>query len=84
MQSLGAEAAEDEDTGGRADDERAARWMAAWDAVCDGLVAPEAFAAALLARLPYAQEPLFCDWLTGLDADAAWDVVVESIAHFSR
>ena len=25
-----------------------------------------------------------CDWLTGLDADAAWDVVVESIAHFSR
>jgi len=25
-----------------------------------------------------------CDWLTGIDADAAWDVVVESIAHFSR
>jgi len=24
-----------------------------------------------------------CDWLTGLDADAAWAVVVEAIAHFS-
>jgi inosine-uridine nucleoside N-ribohydrolase len=25
-----------------------------------------------------------CDMLTGLDADAAWQVVVEAIAHFSR
>jgi inosine-uridine nucleoside N-ribohydrolase len=25
-----------------------------------------------------------CDWLTGIDADAGWDVVVEAIAHFSR
>ena len=25
-----------------------------------------------------------CEWLTGIDADAAWDVVVEAIAHFSR
>lgn len=24
-----------------------------------------------------------CDWLTHLDADAAWDVVVEAITHFS-
>ena len=25
-----------------------------------------------------------CDWLTGIDADAAWQVVVEAIAHFSH
>jgi inosine-uridine nucleoside N-ribohydrolase len=25
-----------------------------------------------------------CEWLTGIEADAAWDVVVESIAHFSH
>ncbi len=24
-----------------------------------------------------------CDWLTSLDADAAWDIVVEAIRHFS-
>jgi inosine-uridine nucleoside N-ribohydrolase len=25
-----------------------------------------------------------CDWLVDLDADAAWDVVVEAIAHSSH
>jgi inosine-uridine nucleoside N-ribohydrolase len=24
-----------------------------------------------------------CDWLTHIEADAAWDVIVEAIAHFS-
>lgn len=51
---------------------RAARWMAAWDAVCDGLVAPEAFASALVARLPYEGEPLVCDWLAGLLRRIVW------------
>lgn len=25
-----------------------------------------------------------CDWLTGIDADAGWQIIVEAIAHYSR
>ena len=66
--SLGAEPSGDEVHASQ----RAVRWMAAWDAVCDGLVAPEAFASTLIARLPYEGEPLVCDWLAGLLRRIVW------------
>ncbi len=74
-------------------EERAASWVALWEAVADGALAPERYVRTLLAALPLEEEPLvrsylltslrraFWQWLPGAVRGALAPAVEETCRH---